>query len=328
MKLLSPWLVAAHVALAAAAHAPCALAASPYPERAITYVVPNAAGGSGDVIARSLAEKLGQDLGVPIIIDNRAGAAGAIGAQYVARSAPDGYMLLVSSTGPMAIVPSLQSKLPYDAVKAFAPVVQIAVSHTVLAVAANKPWFTVQDIVKASRAAPGTMSFASGGNGTVLHLQGELLKLKTGIDMVHVPYKGDAPAVNDLLAGQVSMMFAPTQSIAAQVQAGRIRVIATTSPQRLPGMPDVPTMAEAGISGFASDAWFGAFVPASTPPAVIARLNAAFNRALKDPTVLERLHKLGLDVAGGAPEALAAVQRADIVRWAQVIKSANVHPGE
>jgi len=308
--------------------APLAWSQGAYPSKPVMYIVPNAAGGSGDVIARSLSQDLARDLGVPLIVEYKPGAAGVIGAQFVARSPADGYTVLVSSTGPMAIVPSLATNLPYQAEASFAPVIKIAESHSVLAVSADKPWRTVQDLVKASRAAPGTMSFASGGNGTVLHLQGELFKLRTGMDVVHVPYKGDAPAVSDLLAGHVSMMFVPTQSIAAQVQAGRIRVIAVTSGQRLKSLPDVPTMAEAGVPDFAGDAWFGAYLPAGTPPPVIARLNAAFNKALKDPSVVERLEKLGLTVAGGEPAALKTAQRDDMTRWAAVIKAANVHASE
>lgn len=305
-----------------------AFAQEPYPTKPVVYVVPNAPGGSGDVIARSMSSLLARELGVPVIIENKAGATGVIGAQYVARSKPDGYTLLVSSTGPMAIVPGLRADLPYDASGAFLPVIKIAESHTVLVVPASKPWRTVKDIVQAAKAAPGTMSFGSGGSGTVLHLQGELFKLKTGIDMVHVPYKGDAPAVTDLLAGQVSMMFVPTQAVAAQVQAGLLRVIATTSSHRLPGMPDVPTMAEAGVPDFAGDAWFGAFVPAGTPAAVVARLNAAFNKTLKDPTVVDRLGKLGLTVAGGDPALLATALQTDMKRWAGVIEQAKVHVSE
>jgi tripartite-type tricarboxylate transporter receptor subunit TctC len=307
---------------------PGARAEAPYPHKPITYVVPNAPGGSGDVIARTLSERLAHDLGVPVIVENKAGATGLIGAQFVARAAPDGYTLLVSSTGPMAIVPSLHPHMPYDPDTAFLPVIKIAESHTVLVVSAKKPWHTVQDVVAAAKAAPGTMSFASGGNGTVLHLQGELLKLRTGIDMVHLPYKGDAPAVTDLLAGQVSMMFVPTQAVEPLVQAGQLRVIATTSAHRLKSFPKVPTMAQSGIADFVSDAWFGAYVPAKTPAAVVARLNAAFNLALKDPTVAERLQKLGLDIAGGEPAALMTAQRTDMALWAQVIKRANIHASE
>ncbi|VTU45731.1 Argininosuccinate lyase (plasmid) [Variovorax sp. SRS16] len=314
--------------LAAAAIAAPAFAQDAYPAKPIVYVVPNAPGGSGDVIARTLSGLLSRDLGVPVVIENKAGATGVIGAQFVARSKPDGYTLLVSSTGPMAVVPGLRSDLPYDANDAFLPVIKIAESHTVLVVPAAKPWHSVKEIVQAAKAAPGTMSFASGGNGTVLHLQGELFKLKTSIDMVHVPYKGDAPAVTDLLAGQVSMMFVPTQSVAPQVQAGLLRVIATTSSKRLPSMPDVPTMAEAGVPDFAGDAWFGAYVPAKTPASVVVRLNAAFNKILKDPTVIDRLQKLGLTVAGGDAASLMTAQRADMKRWAEVIKAANVHMSE
>jgi tripartite-type tricarboxylate transporter receptor subunit TctC len=312
MALLLPWSM------------PPAWGDSVYPDRPINYVVPNAAGGSGDVIARILAEKLHADLQVPIVIENRAGATGVIGAGFVARSSPDGYTLLVSSTGPMAIVPSLQPSLPYDPATAFAPVIKIAESHTVLVVSARKPWHTVQDIVAAAKAAPGALSFASGGIGTVLHLQGELFKIKTGVEMIHVPYKGDAPAVADLISGRVSMMFVPTQAVMGQVQAGQLRLIATTSLHRLQQFRDTPTMAEAGVPDFVSDAWFGAFVPAKTPATVIARLNRSFNLALHDPGVADRLEKLGLSVVGGEPGALAEAQRTDTARWAQVVKTAHV----
>jgi len=305
-------------------HAKDGVASDAYPDHPLMYVVPNAPGGSGDVIARALSEDLGKDLGKPVIVEYKPGAAGVIGAQFVARSRADGYTLLVSSTGPMSIVPSLTTGLPYDADNALLPVIKIAESHTVLAVSAKSPWHTVNDIVRASKAAPGTLSFASGGTGTVLHLQGELLKLRTGMDVVHVPYKGDAPAVSDLLAGHVSMMFVPTQSVTAQVQSGLIRLIATTSPQRLPSLPNVPTMAESGVADFSGDAWFGAFVPAGTPQAVVQRLNTAFNKALTDPQVVGRLATLGLTPAGGAPDALRQAQRADTARWKAVIQAAHI----
>lgn len=326
MKISLRFLVLPLIAIAAL-HAPAAFSQGSYPQRPVNYVVPNSPGGSGDVIARLLSTDLSKDLGVPVIMEYKPGASGAIGAQFVARAQPDGYTLLVSSTGPMTIVPSLRTNLRHTEASLL-PVIKIAESHTVLVVSAKKPWRTVQDLVAAAKAAPGTMSFASGGTGTVLHLQGELLKLRTGMDAVHVPYKGDAPAVSALLGGQVSWMFVPTQAVAAQAQAGLIRIIATASPNRLKGMPDVPTMAEAGVKDFASDAWFGAYVPEKTPAAAIARLNAAFNKALKDPAVIERFEKLGLTPAGGKPSALMTAQKADTARWQEVIQAAHISSQE
>lgn len=299
-------------------------AQSRYPDHPLNYVVPNAAGGSGDVIARALASALTKDLGRTVVVDYKPGATGVIGAQYVARSKADGYTMLVSSTGPMAILPILDPHMPFSVQQAFDPVVEIAVSSTVLAVSVKSPWHSVQDLVAAAKASPGRLSFASGGTGTVLHLQGELLAMRTGIKLIHVPYKGDAPAVTDLMTGNVSMMFVPTQSIAGLVKAGLIRVLATTSPQRLPSLPDVPTMAQAGVPDFAVQAWFGAFVPHGTPPAVIARLNTAFNHALQDSTVRKNLTLLGLSPVGGDASVLKNVEAADLKRWGDVIHAAHI----
>ena len=319
--------LASSVLAIAALHASAAFSHDGFPRGPVTYVVPNSPGGSGDVIARLPSTDLAKDLGVPVVVEYKPGASGAIGAQFVARAKPDGYTLLVSSTGPMTIVPSLRPNVAHTETS-LSPVVKIANSHTVLAISAKKPWRTIQDLVAAAKASPGTMSFGSGGTGTVLHLQGELLKLRTGMDAVHVPYKGDAPAVSALLGGQVSWMFIPTQAVAAQVQAGNVRILATASPKRLKSMPDVPTMAEAGVKDFASDAWFGAYVPAKTPAAVVARLNAAFDKALKDPEVIKRFEKLGLDPAGGKPGHLMSAQHADTIRWKEVIQNAHISSQE
>lgn len=292
--------------------------------KTITWVVPYPPGGSTDVLGRTVAQRLGAALGTTVIVDNRAGATGTIGAAYVAKAAPDGTTLLGTSIGPQAIAPHLMGKLPYDPIAAFEPVVTIGTIPHILVVGVNQPFQTVADLVAAAKAQPGQLAYASGGNGTILQMQGELLQQQTGARFIHVPYKGDTPALQDTLAGQVQFMFAPVAAALPHVQAGKLRALAVTSAQRLKALPGVPTMDELGMKDFVVEQWQAVFAPAKTPAAVVQRLNQEINKALKDPAVAALADKLGVTLVGGTPQQLGERQKADSAKWAKVIKDGNI----
>jgi tripartite-type tricarboxylate transporter receptor subunit TctC len=295
-----------------------------WPGKIITYVVPYPAGGTTDILGRTVAQKLSAALGTTIVVDNKAGATGAIGSTFVARAAPDGNTILGTSIGPMAIVPSLKPDLSYDPVKSFEPVAIVGTIPHVLIVNGSSPYKSVADVIAAAKAKPGTLTFGSGGNGTILQMQGELLKLEAGIDMIHVPYKGDTPAIQDVIGNQITMMFVPVAPALPHIQAGRLRAIAVTSARRLKSLPSVPTMEEAKLPNFVVEQWQAVYVPAGTSKAIVTRLNEEIVRALKDPEVVDRLEKLGVNIVGSTPGQLAAIQRNDTAKWARVIKSAGV----
>lgn len=292
--------------------------------RVVTWVVPYPPGGSTDVLGRTVAQKIAGTLGTNVIVDNRAGATGTIGAAYVAKAAPDGYTLLGTSIGPQAIAPHLMGKLPYDPIKSFAPVVTIGTIPHILVVGADQPYKTVADLIAAAKAQPGKLAFASGGTGTVLQMQGELLKQQTGVQFIHVPYKGDAPALQDTLGGQVDFMFAPAAAALPHVQSGKLRALAVTSAARLKALPDVPTMAEAGLKNFVVEQWQAVFAPAGAPAPVVERLNREINAALKDPSVVALADKLGVNLVGGTPQQLGDLQKADFAKWGEVIRKGNI----
>ena len=292
--------------------------------KVITYVVPYPPGGSTDVLGRNIAQRLGPALGTNVIVDNKPGATGTIGAAFVARAQPDGLTLLGTTIGPQAIAPHLMGKLPYDPIAGFEPVITIGTIPHILVVGAGQPFKTVADLVAAGKAQPGTLAFASGGNGTILQMQGELLQQQSGARFIHVPYKGDTPALQDTLAGQVQFMFAPAAAALPHVQAGKLRALAVTSAQRLPMLPQVPTMGEAGLHDFVVEQWHGVFAPAKTPAAVVQRLNREIAKVLKDPAVAALAEKLGITITGGTPEQLARLQRADSAKWAQVIRDGHI----
>jgi tripartite-type tricarboxylate transporter receptor subunit TctC len=290
----------------------------------ITWVVPYPAGGSTDVLGRNIAQRLGPALSTNVIVDNKAGATGTIGAAFVAKAQPDGLTLLGTSIGPQAIAPHLMAKLPYDHITAFEPVVTIGTIPHILVVGTNQPFKTVADLLAAAKAQPGKLAFASGGNGTILQMQGELLQQQTGVRFIHVPYKGDTPALQDTLAEQVQFMFAPAAAALPHVQAGKLRALAVTSAQRLKALPEVPTMGEAGMKDFVVEQWQAVFAPAKTPAPVVQRLNQEINKALKDPTVAALADKLGVTLVGGTPQQLGDLQKADSAKWAKVIKDGNI----
>ncbi|TXI81004.1 MAG: tripartite tricarboxylate transporter substrate binding protein [Cupriavidus sp.] len=309
---------------AASLGASAADAQAEWPGKVITYVVPYPAGGTTDILARLLAQKLGQSLHTTVIVENRPGATGAIGSAFVARAAPDGYTLLGASTASHAINPALNPRLPYDAVKAFTPVALVGTIPSVLIVGPNSPYRNVAQLLAAARQKPDAISYASGGSGTILQMSAELLKEQQSVRMTHVPYKGDVPAIQDVMAGHVDFMFAPTPPILPHIEAGKLRALAVATAARVPTLPNVPTMAEAGVPNFEAEQWQGVFAPAGTPAPVVQRLNAEINRALQEADVKAQLARLGIKVVGGPPERLAEMQKADIAKWGRVGKAAHI----
>lgn len=309
--------------LAALALTAAGAAAQSYPTKPIRLVVPFPPGGTTDILAREVGQRLSASLGQPVVIDNRPGAAGNIGSELVAKSAPDGYTLLMCTVSTHAINPNLYAKLPYDHVADFAPVVLVASVPNVLEVTPSLPVNTVADLIKLAKEKPGQINFASSGSGTSIHLSGELFKTMAGVDMTHVPYKGSAPALTDLIGGQVQVMFDNLPSSLPQIKAGKLRAIAVTSAQRAPALPNVPTIAESGLPGFEATSWFGVVAPAGTPPAIVARLNADVNQWLQTPEAKEKLLAQGAAAAGGSPEQFAAYIRAETEKWAKVVKASG-----
>jgi tripartite-type tricarboxylate transporter receptor subunit TctC len=299
--------------------AACA-AAQPYPSKPIRLVVPFPPGGTTDILARDVGQRLTEALGQPVVIDNRPGAAGNIGSDIVAKAAPDGYTLLMCTVSSHAINPSLYAKLPYDHIKDFAPVILVARVPNVLEVNPGVPVYSVTDLIKLAKEKPGQINFASSGSGTSIHLSGELFKTMAGVDMVHVPYKGSAPAITDLIAGQVQVMFDNLPSSLQQIKAGRLRAIAVTSAQRSPALPDIPTIGESGLPGFEATSWFGVLAPAGTPPAILSKLNTEIDKWLQSADGKEKLLTQGALPAGGTPDQFSAYIKSETEKWAKVVK--------
>ncbi|MGO4306664.1 MULTISPECIES: Bug family tripartite tricarboxylate transporter substrate binding protein [unclassified Cupriavidus] len=301
-----------------------AYAADKWPSKPITWVVPFAAGGSTDIVARSIGQELSRALGQPVVVENRPGAAGAVGAGYVARAKPDGYTLFGGTISTHAINASLYKNLSYDPVKDFEPVSLVGYVPNVLMVNADLPVKTVQELIAYAKKQPGKLSFASSGAGTSTHLAGELFADLIHVPMTHVPYKGSPQAVQDVAAGLVPFLFDQLTAGDAMIRAGRLRPLAVTSPKRSALLPNVPTMAEAGVSGFEMVSWQALYAPHGTPRAIVDRLNAEVVRALKQPAVQERLSKsLGMEVVGSSPEELAALMSKEIPRWAALVKKSG-----
>jgi tripartite-type tricarboxylate transporter receptor subunit TctC len=301
-------------------------AQAPWPSKPVTYVVPFAPGGNTDTLARLLGKDLAVALGQPVVIENKPGAGGNIGSDYVAKAAPDGYTILGGTISSHSINPSVYPKMPYDAVKSFEPVIMIGRSPLVLVVGAGTPYKTFNDLMNAAKAKPGGLSYATAGNGTSPHLAAELLKGLLKIDISHVPYKGSGPALNDVLAGHVPMMFDTTLVVGQQVKAGKLRALMVAAPKRLDGLPDVPTAAEVGVKGFEVSSWQAIFAPAGTPKPVVQRLNSEISRIIKSPEIKARLDALAVEPDGGPPDTLANFQKAEIARWAKVVKEAGIKP--
>ncbi len=296
-----------------------------YPSKPIRIVVGFSPSGSTDVLARTAAQKLSEVLKQPVIVENKPGASGLIGADFVAKSAPDGYTLTMGPIGPHAVNASLYKKMPYDTLKDFAPVVHFANVTTMLVVNPSLPVHSVKELIEYARAHPGKLNFASGGIATSQHLPAELFMYMTKVNMVHIPYKGTGQALPDLLGGRTQLMFADLPAAIAQVKAGKLRPIAVCDEKRLPEMPDIPTVAESGVPGYKSFGWFGIFAPAHTPKAIIDKLNRETNKVLKMSDVKERLSGLGAHAVGGTPEDLLRLQESEMKRWDKVIKAADIH---
>ena len=298
--------------------------AQDYPTKPVRFVVPFAPGGTTDVLARLLGEKLSASLGQQFVIDNQAGAGGNIGTAQVAKAEPDGYTILMGTVGTHAINQSIYPRLPFDPIKDFAPVTLVATVPNVLVVNPEVPVHSVAELIELAKAKPGELNFASSGNGSSIHLSGELFKSMTGVDMVHVPYKGSGPAVVDLLGGQVEMMFDNLPSSAPHIKAGKLRPLGVTSKERSPTLPDVPTIAEAGVPGYEALSWFGVLVPAGTPDAVVTRLQQEIAKILADPAMRERFAELGAVPAGDTPAEFAAFIGSETAKWADVVQKAGI----
>ena len=298
--------------------------AQAYPNRPIRFIIPFPPGGGLDHTARSIQPRLQELLGQPLVIENKAGAAGIVGAEFAKNQAPDGYTIFLGNTGTMGLYPALYQKLPYDAIKDFAPVGQL-ISNTLVAVTgAQVPANTLAEFVAWAKANPGRVSYASGGSGAITHLAGEMLKSQTGIDMLHVPYKGSAPAVTDLLGGQVHLLIDVAAVSQQHVKAGKLKALAVTSSKRNAAFPELPTFDEAGIKGYQAIGWQGLLVPAGTSRAVIDRLADALQKTMADPGVKEKFLGVGSEATPTGPEAFGAFIRAEIEKWARIGRAANV----
>lgn len=313
--------IARRTAIAACAFAAFAVHAA-FPERPITIIVPYAPGGAADAVARVVAARLGEKLGTSVIVDNKAGASGTIGASYVAKASPDGYTVLYDAT-PYSINPHLFPKMPYAA-SALQPLSLVLLAPNALIVKADSPYRTVADLVAKAKAAPGTINFASGGSGTVQRLAAELFRQKLQLDMVHVPYKSGGPAIADVMGGQVDFMFGTVAATAPLIASGKLRALAVSSPQRSERLPDVPTVAETVIPGYEAFEWNGLLLPARTPRDVVDQLHKAVVEVLKEDAVQQRLKDLGAQPVGSTPAEFAAFLQKESARWADVVKKGNI----
>ena len=312
-------------ALALSFALPAALAQSDWPgTRPISWVIPYPAAGSTDVLGRALVQRISASVGVPVVVENRAGATGTIGGAFVAKSAPDGHIVLHTTIGAQTIAPHLLTTLPYDPLKDLEPVALIGTIPHVLVVGSTQPYKSVADLLNAAKGRNGDIAFASGGNGTILQMQAELLAQRNGVQFNHIPYKGDTPALQDTLGAQVQFMFAPVTAALPHIKSGKLRALAATSATRLKVLPETPTMAEAGQKDFVIEQWQGVYLPARTPAAAVQRLNTEINKAIRESAITDLADKLGITLVGGTPKVLADVQASDSATWARVIRTANI----
>jgi tripartite-type tricarboxylate transporter receptor subunit TctC len=300
------------------------LFAQDYPRRPVRLIVPFPPGGGNDIVARAVARELGKSLGQQLVVDNRAGAGGAIGAELAARSPADGYTLFLGGVGSHVVNPSLHAKLSYDPIRDFAPVTLIASAPSVLVVNPSLPATSVAEFTALAKANPGKLNYASNGNGSSAQLAAVLYESMAGVRMVHVPYKGVAPALVDLMSGEVQLMFGTLVAILPHIKAGRLRALAVTGRTRSALLPEVPTLAESGLPGYEAGSWYGILAPAGTPGAIVARLNAEINAAIRQPEVRERLAAEGAEVLGGTPGDFASHIRAELSRMGKLMREAGV----
>jgi len=301
-------------------------AAADYPRKPVRIIVPAAPGGGADIIARLIGQQLGKSLGQTFLVDNRPGAANIVGTEIVAKAQPDGYTLIVNTAGPMSINPLLYAKLPYDAMKDFAPITNVADTAFVLVVNPAVAAKSVADLIALAKAKPGQLAYASWGRGSANHLGTELFMMVTQVKLLHVPYKGSGAAMPDVIAGNVPIFFDTIASAVPQIRAGRLRPLGVSSLKRSPAIPEVPTIAESGLDGFEAGSWFGFFAPAKTPREIVTKLHGEIIKAMKPPEVQERLATLGLDPVGNTPAQFDEQIRRDLAKWSKVVKAAGIQP--
>ena len=319
MKLVVQAIAA--VIVAAAFGSVCAQS---YPVKPVRLIVPYPPGGGTDIFARMLGAKLGEVLGQQMVIENRAGAAGVLGAEAAAKAPPDGYTLVVGQASNLAINPHMMSKLPYDPVKDFAPITLLAVAPMIVGVNQAAPITSVQELIKLAKARPGTLKYATAGSGSPMHMGGEIFKDVAGVDLLHVPYSGGGPALISLIAGETDIAFDTAASILPQVRAGRIRALAIARASRLAEYPNSPTCAETGLPAYEANAWYSMHAPAGTPPAIIRKINAELVKAMAAPDIVEKLRQLGSDAGGDTPEHFGAFVRAELDKYAKLIKKSGI----
>ena len=299
------------------------VSASAFPEKPVRFVIGFTPGGPSDILARAVGQKLAERWGQQVVVENRPGAGGNLAAEAVAKSAPDGYTWLLGNNSILATNQSLYRKLPYDPVKDFAPVALVAVQPNILVVHPDVKAGSVTELMSLAKQNPGKLNYASSGAGAAAHLAGELFKTMAGVDIVHVPYKGAQPALTDLIAGQVQLMFATSASVIPYMKAGRLRALAVTTAQRSPSLPELPTVSEAGLAGFEATTWHGVVVPAATPAPLVQKLNQDINSALKDKELGDRLAGLGAEVLTGTPRDFADYIAREIPKWSKVVKDSG-----
>ena len=297
--------------------------AQSFPTKPIKLICPFPAAGAVDIASRAIASELAKNLGQPVTVDNRPGAGGNIGGAEAARSAPDGYTLFMTTSGINAINPALYAKMPFDPVKDLVPVIALVSLSNVLVVHPSVKANSVAELIALAKAEPGKLTYASSGYGTSIHMSGEMFKHMAKVDILHVPYKGSAPAITDLLGGQVMIMFDNLPSALPHIKAGKLRALAVTGAQRDPLLPDVPTVAEAGVPGYESGVWFGLAVPAGTPKEEIARLNEAAVKGTRSPEFVKRMTEMGYTIIGGTPEQMAEMNKVETARWGPIVKASG-----
>jgi tripartite-type tricarboxylate transporter receptor subunit TctC len=302
---------------------PLAAFGQAFPSKPMRIVVPFTPAGAVDIATRATANEMTKILGHPVAVENKPGAGGNLGVLDVARSAPDGYSMVMSTSGIQAINPALYAKMPLDPNKELTPVAPIVSLSNVLVVHPSVPAKSVKEVIELAKKDPGKWTYASSGNGTSIHMSGAMFTQLTGTDILHIPYKGSAPAVTDLLAGQTNMMFDNIPSALPHIKSGKLRALATTGAKRDPALPDLPTVAEAGVPGYESGVWFGIMVPAATPRDVVMKLNAAAVQATKSPEFVKRMTDLGYNIIPGTPEQMASMLKEELARWAPIVKASG-----
>ena len=315
---MNKWLILVLSALAV--HA----GAQPYPDKPVRVIVPYPPGGGNDILGRLFAARLSERMGQPFVVENRPGAGTMIGTEAAAKSPGDGYTILLSSIATHALSPNLYSRVPYDPVKDFAPITLLGIAPTVLVVNKDLPAKDLAGLITLAKAKPGELAYASGGNGTPPHINGELFKSLAGVNLLHVPFKGGGPALADLAAGRVHVMLDTAASAMSHVRAGRLRPLAISAPKRSPEYPDLPTFAEAGLPGYDTNAWYSMHAPAGTPAQIVRRLNAELVAILREPDIVNRFRQLSTDPVGNSPEEFSAFVKSELDKYARVIKAAGI----